>query len=126
MKPILVINDDSKILAEMTSLLKKSGIFHIAASSGEQALTLASGYDFALIVLDLKLADMDGDELYGKLLDSESHYAVPVVALVDGLDGEEVKVVNRLMPRGIVTLLSKPVKTEWLEELFSKYGEKRE
>lgn len=125
MKPILIINDDSKILAEMTTLLRKSGIFHIAASSGEQALTLATGYDFALIVLDLKLADMDGDVLYGKLLDSESHYIVPVVALVDSLDADEVKVVNRLMPRGIVTLLSKPVKTEWLEELFSRYGEKR-
>lgn len=76
MKPILMINDDSKILAEMTTLLRKSGILPIAASSGEQALTLASGYDFALIVLDLKLADMDGDVLYGKLLDSESHYSL--------------------------------------------------
>ena len=60
-----------------------------------------------------------------RLLDSESHCTVPVVALVDSLDADEVKVVNRLMQPGIVILLSKPVKTECLEELFSRYGEKR-
>jgi response regulator of citrate/malate metabolism len=68
---------------------------------------------------------MDGDELYGKLIESESHYVVPVVALVDSLDSQEVQVVNRLIPQGTVTLLSKPVKTEWLEDLFSRYGEKK-
>jgi len=88
-------------------------------------LTLASGYDFPLVILDLKLGDMDGDELYGKLLKSESHYTLPVVALVDSLDGEEVEVVNRLLPQGQVTLLSKPLKREWLDDLFAKYGQKK-
>ncbi|MGB0993781.1 MAG: response regulator [Akkermansiaceae bacterium] len=125
MDPILVINDDSKLLGEITSILKEGGYFHIAASSGEQALTQASGYDFPLVILDLKLPDMDGDELYGKLLASESHYTLPVVALVDSLDGDEVAVVNRLLPQGQVTLLSKPLKREWLEDLFARYGQKK-
>lgn len=125
MNPILVINDDSKILGELTSILKEGGYYHIAASSGEQALTMASGYDFALIILDLKLGDMDGDELYQKLIAAESHYTLPVVALVDSLDSDEVAVVNRLLPQGQVTLLSKPLKREWLDDLFSRYGEKK-
>ena len=125
MNPILVVNDDSQLLVEITNILKEGGYFYLAASSGEEALTLASGYDFPLVILDLKLGDMDGDELYGKLLKSESHYTLPVVALVDSLNGEEVEVVNRLLPQGQVTLLSKPLKREWLDDLFAKYGQKK-
>jgi CheY-like chemotaxis protein len=68
---------------------------------------------------------MDGDELYEKLLKSEEHYHLPIVALVDSLDGDEVKVVNRLLPKGTVTLLSKPIDHERLEDLFTRYGEKK-
>ena len=125
MDPILVVNDDNDLLAEMTGILNEGNYFHLAASSGEQALTMASGYDFKLVVLDLKLSAMDGDELYQRLLKSEDHYHLPVVALVDSLDGDEVEVVNRLIPQGTVTLLSKPLKREWLEDLFSRYGEKK-
>jgi len=84
-------------------------------------LTLADGYDFSLVILDLKLGDMDGDVLYEKLLKKEEHYVLPVVALIDGLDGEEVEVLNKLTPQGAVTLLSKPPKKEWLEDLFQKH-----
>ncbi len=125
MTPILVINDDNALLTEMTNILREGNYEHIAASSASQALTMASGYDFSLVVLDLKLPDMDGDELYDKLLKSEEHYTLPVVALIDSLDGDEVKVVNRLLPKGTVTLISKPLKREWLEDLFARYGKKR-
>lgn len=125
MKPILVINDDSAILGEMLTILREGKFHHIGASSASQALTLASGYDFSLAVLDLKLPDMDGDELYEKLLKSEEHYHLPIVALVDTLDGDEVKVVNHLLPKGTVTLLSKPIDRERLEDLFTRYGEKK-
>lgn len=125
MDPILVINDDSELLAEMTSLLREGEYYHLAASSGSQALTMASGYDFKLVVIDLKLSDMDGDVLYQKLIQSENHYTLPVVALVDSLDAEEVAVVNRLLPHGTVTLLSKPLRKEWLVDLFERYGDKK-
>jgi hypothetical protein len=41
------------------------------------------------------------------------------------LDTDEVEVVNRLLPRGTVTLLSKPPKNEWLVDLFKRYGDKK-
>lgn len=122
MNPILVVNDDADILIEITKFLKEKNYFHIAASSASQALTLASGYDFQLAILDLKLADMDGDELYSKLIDKESHYTLPVVALIDSLDSEEVTVLNRFVTKGIVTLLPKPLDTEKLEEVIQQIG----
>jgi CheY-like chemotaxis protein len=125
MKPILVVNDDSEILLEITKVLKEGNYFHLAASSGSQALTQATGYDFSLAIIDLKLHDMDGDVLLERLLKSEAHYDLPVVALVDSLDSEEVAVVNRLLPKCQITLLSKPLKREWLEDLFARYGEKK-
>ncbi len=125
MDPILVINDDSALLAQMTNLLREGDYYHLAASSGKQALTMATGYDFKLVILDLKLADMDGDVLYQRLLKAQKNLNLPVVALVDSFDGEEVDVVNRLLPQGAVTLLSKPLKNEWLVELFDRYGDQK-
>lgn len=119
--PILVINNDPTILSNIVGILKENSYPHLAASSGDQALTLADGYDFSLVILDLKLDDMDGDVLYERLLKKEEHYVLPVVALIDGLDSEEVEVLNRLIPKGTVTLLSKPPKKEWLEDLFKKH-----
>jgi len=116
--PILVINDDPTLLSSIVAVLKENSYPHLAVSSGEQALALADGYDFSLVILDLKLGDMDGDALYDKLIEKEAHYRLPVVALIDSLDPEEVEVLNRLVPKGTVSLLSKPPKKEWLEELF--------
>ncbi|MBK1791242.1 response regulator [Persicirhabdus sediminis] len=124
MNPILVVNDDASILSSITQFLKEGGYFHIAASSGEQALTMASGYDFQLAILDLKLADMDGDDLYSKLIDVESHYTLPVVALIDSFDGAEVAVLNRLVTKGMVTLLPKPLDFARLQEVMSQFGVK--
>lgn len=122
MNPILVVNDDADILSSITKFLKKGNYVAIAASSGEQALTLASGYDFQLAILDLKLADMNGDELYSKLIDMESHYTLPVIALIDSLDGEEVAVLNRLVTKGVVTLLPKPLDFDRLKYVIKKHG----
>ena len=99
-------------------------ILQLAASSGEQALTMASGYDFQLAILDLTLSDMSGDELYSKLIDIESHYTLPVVALIDTLDGEEVAVLNRLVTKGAVTLLPKPLDFSKLNAIMKQHGVK--
>ncbi len=125
MKPILVINDDKALLDEMVSVLVEGKFKYIAARSAKDALSNTAGYDFSLVVLDLKLPDIDGDELYEKIILAESHYDVPVAALVDSMDSEEVAVVNKLLPRGKITLLTKPLKKEWLVDLFEHYGEKK-
>jgi len=96
----------------------------MAASSGEQALAIASSYDFQLAILDLKLSDMDGDELYAKLIDLESHYTLPVVTFIDSFDHDEVAVLNKLVTTGIVTLLTKPLDIKKLEEVLNQYGVK--
>ncbi|MGJ8658078.1 MAG: response regulator [Akkermansiaceae bacterium] len=125
MRPILVINDDASLLKEMVDVLVEGKFRYIAARTAKEALSETAGYDFSLVVMDLKLPDMDGDAFYDELLFREAHYELPVAALVDSMDGDEVGVVNRLLPRGRVTLLSKPLKKEWLVELFEQYGERK-
>lgn len=121
MNPILVVNDDAGTLIQISKFLKQSNYFHIAASSAEQALTMTSGYDFQLVILDLKLKDMDGDELYLKLLEAEGHYELPVLALIDTLDSGEVEVLNRFVTKGIVTLLPKPLDMCRLEDVIKRH-----
>lgn len=125
MKPVLVINDDPEILSTIVSFLKKENYFHLAASNASQALTMASGYDFELVILDLKLPDMDGDELYDKLIECESHYELSVLALLDTLDGDEVKVLNKLTTKGRVTLFPKPLDIAELARFMDQLGVER-
>lgn len=122
-KAILVVNNDPGVLGRIEDLLKAGNWYHVTAKSGGEALARAVGYDFALAVLDLDLDDMGGDELYARLLDFEGASAPPVVFPVDTLDAAEVAALNRLRASAPVTVLSKPMKDEWLTELFGRYGQ---
>jgi len=124
MKPILLVNDDPKLVGEITRVFDNEHFIYRTASTAAEALELAKDLDFSMLFLDLKLPDMDGDELYEKMLKAESHYVLPVVVLLDSLDAEEVPVLNRLFPMGTVTILSKPLNESWIVDLCSKYAER--
>ena len=58
--PILVVDDDPKILRLVRTYLERSGFGVIEASDGAAALEAIEGHDPALIVLDLMLPIVDG------------------------------------------------------------------
>ena len=63
-KPIiLVVDDDMPILILMRSLLKEFGFDVATASSGEEALGQARDRKPALVLIDLKMPGMAGDEV---------------------------------------------------------------
>ena len=120
--PVLIVNDDPALLDAVAAVAKEGGYKHYTASKASDALHLASLYDFSLAFIDLHLPDMDGAEFYRKLMEKESHYTLPLVTFLDGLDSEEVKTINELVVEGQLTLLSKPPKKEWLLNLFQRYA----
>ncbi len=77
-RPVLVVDDDRKIVALVRAYLEREGFRVIVAYDGKDALRQARKGEPALIVLDLMLPEIDGFEVM-RLLRAESD--VPVLML---------------------------------------------
>ncbi len=77
-RPVLVVDDDRKIVALVRAYLEREGFRVIVAYDGREALRQARKGEPALIVLDLMLPEIDGFEVM-RLLRAESD--VPVLML---------------------------------------------
>jgi DNA-binding response OmpR family regulator len=77
-RPILIVDDDRKIVALVRAYLEREGYRVVSAYDGREALQRARTDDPALIVLDLMLPEVDGLEVM-RILRAESD--VPVLML---------------------------------------------
>jgi two-component system OmpR family response regulator len=77
-RPVLVVDDDRKIVALVKAYLEREGFDVVTAYDGREALSQARTHDPALIVLDLMLPEVDGFEVM-RLLRADSD--VPVLML---------------------------------------------
>ena len=77
-RPILVVDDDRKIVALVRAYLEREGYRVVVAYDGREALQQAHAEDPALVVLDLMLPEVDGLEVM-RILHADSD--VPVLML---------------------------------------------
>ncbi|AHG89125.1 response regulator receiver [Gemmatirosa kalamazoonensis] len=99
---VLVVEDQDEIRGALRRVLEELGARVIEASTGEQGIALAAGESPDLVVLDLGLPDVQGDEVC-RAVRSTSH--VPIV-VVSARHSEEEKV--RLLDAGADDYLTKP------------------
>jgi len=86
---ILMIEDDVRILQFVKRGLEAEGYLIEAASTGEQALQLASNSDYELLLLDLMLPDISGQEVCRQL--RQQGVLTPILMLT-AMDSVEDKV----------------------------------
>lgn len=86
---ILVVDDEERIRRLLRMYLEKEGYEIEEAEDGEAALRMAMERDYALILLDVMLPGMDGNEVCAKLRLSKS---TPVIMLT--AKGEETNRVH--------------------------------
>lgn len=60
---ILIVDDEEQILEILSSYLKADGFHVLTAMNGKKAIELALTYPIGLIVLDLMLPDVSGEEV---------------------------------------------------------------
>ena len=96
MSSILIIEDEPRIAGFVAKGLKSAGFTSETTASGETGATLAVHGDFALIILDVGLPDIDGFEVLERI--RGQGVATPVIMLtarssvadrVAGLEGVE-------------------------------------
>lgn len=116
-KRILVVDDDRGILRTFKGILEKAGYIVDTVETGREALEKIEKQKFSLLLIDVKLPDMDGTEILRKMLnDSET-----VKIIITGFSSQEVG--EKAADYGADDFLVKPVKGE---ELLSAVKERLE
>jgi PAS domain S-box-containing protein len=78
---ILAVNDEPAVLELLTVLLEHEGYRVVAASSGRQALELASSVEPDIVISDVVMPEMDGLELCRRLKQEPRAGSVPVLLM---------------------------------------------
>ena len=84
---ILIIDDEVKILEVITSYLERAGYDVISANNGVTGLDYFEKYSPSLIVLDLMLPDMSGEDVC-KAIRKRSR--VPIIMLTAKIDDKDI------------------------------------
>jgi len=83
---VLIIDDEEKITDVLTSYFERNGDQTYVANTGEQAIEIMDNIPLDMIILDLMLPDIDGEEIcrYAKL-----NYQIPVIMLTAKISIED-------------------------------------
>ena len=109
-------NDGNRKLAR--DLLSAAGFRTLEAATGADAIALASEHAPNVVLMDLRLPDIDGAEVARRLGDDERTAAIPVVALSAlSLEGND----DWLQAGGFAGWLEKPIRVATFAEQVRKY-----
>ncbi|MDR1192665.1 MAG: response regulator transcription factor [Peptococcaceae bacterium] len=111
MRNMLAVDDEPKILEVVSALFESKGFNVFTAASGREAVTISGRENLSLIVLDLMLPDISGEEVCREV---RRHSRVPIIMLTAKV--EENDLLNGL-GIGADDYLTKPFS---LKELFAR------
>jgi two-component system invasion response regulator UvrY len=108
---VVLVDDHPIILTSLRRILRKARDIEVAAEgrSGREALEAQAQFSPDVLVLDVRLPDMDAAEITRKLLETESN--LRIIILSGYIDKEMVQQMLRL---GISDHIAKDDAQEWL------------
>ena len=87
---ILLVDDREDSLFSMETILEPDGYRFVKAMSGRQALKiLLTEYDFSLILMDVKMPNLNGFETAAMIYDRERLRHIPIIFITANNYGEE-------------------------------------
>jgi len=119
-KKILLVDDRPDNLFSMETILEKDGYELVKADSGRQALKiLLNEFDFALILMDVKMPNLNGFETAALIYEREKLKHIPIVFITANNLGEEN--MFKGYSTGAVDYIYKPINPELLRAKVSVY-----
>ncbi|MDF1655325.1 MAG: EAL domain-containing protein [Coxiellaceae bacterium] len=107
MAKILIVDDDKKNLLALEKVLQDLPADIISATSGEEALSLITEHEFAVVLLDVQMPGMDGFETAELMRKNRYTEAIPII-FVTALSKEKIHVFKGYQS-GAVDYLFKPI-----------------
>ena len=103
---ILVVEDNERNMKLFRDVLVATGYRTLEASSGGEAVELATEHAPDLVLMDIQLPDLGGVQALGWLRANDRTASIPVLALTaQAMDGDR----ERFLAAGFDGYLSKPV-----------------
>jgi two-component system cell cycle response regulator DivK len=119
-RQILVVEDNDKNMKLFRDVLNASGYRTMEATTGGEAVELATAHSPDLVLMDIQLPDMGGVEALDRLRADERTAHVAVVALTaQAMEGDR----ERFLAAGFDAYLSKPVNVPDLIATVKRYCE---
>jgi Signal transduction histidine kinase len=127
---ILLVDDDSRNLEVLEGILRSDELRLVRATSADEALLALLHEDFAVIVLDVQMPDVNGIELAHLIKQREKTQHIPIIFLTAFYEDEQRMLESYNV--GAVDYLTKPANPQVLRskvavfvELFRKTSELR-
>ena len=103
---VLIVEDNEKGMKLFRDVLAATGYRTLEATTGEQALELATEHGPDLVLMDIQLPDIDGVEVLRRLRADERTTSISVLALTaQAMQGDR----DRFLAAGFDGYLPKPV-----------------
>ncbi len=109
MKKILAVDDDLDFSCNLSAILRENGFEVVTAATGQEALLLIQGAGPDLVLLDLRLPDMDGMKILKRMKESTPELEIIVITAY-----MDVKDAIKAMKLGAYDYLTKPFDNEEL------------
>jgi two-component system, cell cycle response regulator DivK len=115
---VLIVDDNEKNLKLARDVLRAAGFWTLEAASGAEGIALAAKYLPDVILMDLRLPDMDGTDATRKLGDGARTARIPVIALSSlPLAGDG----DWLLATGFAGYLEKPLSVAEFPDQVRRY-----
>jgi two-component system response regulator AtoC len=118
---VLIIDDDPEIIWILTEALQEEGYHILSADGGKPGLKIAKAEKPELVLLDIKMSDMNGLEVLEKIKEHSKSTAV-IMLSAHG----ETKMVVQAMQYGATDFVTKPFDKDELLITINKVLERRE
>ena len=115
---ILIVEDNDKNLKLVRDVLQVKGYRTLEAETAAQGISLAGQHRPDLILMDIQLPDLGGEQALTRLRADPATSAIPVVALTAmAMQGDEA----RLLAAGFRGYLSKPISAKEFPEQVRRF-----
>ncbi len=119
MKNIVIIEDDRDYLEVLTELLKTEGYEVYGAETGFDVIERMVDKKPDLVITDLKLPHISGEQVMQVFKDKDVIEGVPVL-VISSMDEDDIKEASEKI--GAKAYIQKPVDKNELVELVKKYA----
>jgi CheY-like chemotaxis protein len=102
--PILVVEDDADSRVMLATVLTLQNYRVVTAANGAEAIALAREHRPCIILLDLMMPVMDGEQFRAAQLEDPAIRDIPVVLVTAAHDGP-----NRAQSMGAICCIKKPL-----------------
>jgi len=115
-KTILIVEDDKYNIDYLNEILENTGLIIILSTSGKEAIQISKSQQLDLVLMDIRLPDMDGYELTRMIKKHKPDLKIIAQTAYAAPDDKE-----KAIDAGCIDYISKPLKRDLLLSLLNKH-----